>query len=70
MLHRRGVTGSLSQQQTDHLMALGFGDFISNDFKRANEIAFRTRSRGGENPIDLEGSSNATVGGNVEAINR
>jgi len=70
MLHRRGVTGSLSQQQTDHLMSLGFGDFISNDFKRANEIAFRTRSRGDENPIDLEGSSNATVVGNVEAINR
>ena len=70
MLHRRGVTGSLSQQQTDHLTSLGFGDLISNDFARANEMAVRTRSRGGENALDLKDVSDAPVVGGVEAIQR
>jgi hypothetical protein len=70
MLHRRGVTGSLSQQQTDHLTSLGFGDLISNDFARANEMAVRTRSRGGENALCLKDVSDAPVVDGVEAIQR
>jgi hypothetical protein len=70
MLHRRGVTGSLSQQQTDHLMSLGFADLISTDFVRANEMAFKTRSRVNKNPIDLEDVSNAATVGSIETINR
>ena len=70
MLHRRGVTGSLSQQQTDHLRSLGFGDLISNDFLRTHEMASRTRSRGNKNPLDLESVSDTTIVGSAAAIDR
>lgn len=70
ILHRRGVTGSLSQQQIDHLMSLGFADLISTNFIKANEMAVLTRARDQRDPIDLEDVNKAALVDSVEAKNR